>query len=222
MSLFVLKIIGLITMFLDHYQFMIGGSEIFRIIGRVAFPIFAFTLSEGYVHTRNLKKYLLRIFCFAVGIQILFILFGYGGIVNIFFTLFFGLVAIYILNLKKDLVKEPFMKVIKVILIAGILYLAQVLQLDYGAYGILLIMIFNAFRNDKLKILMSFLALNMFNIIFPNVFQIIDTQIFSLISLIFIFMYNGEKGRSIRYFFYLFYPVHFFILGVIKFFLEKK
>lgn len=222
MSLFVLKIIGLITMFLDHYQFMIGGSEIFRIIGRVAFPIFAFTLSEGYVHTRNLKKYLLRIFCFAVGIQILFILFGYGGIVNIFFTLFFGLVAIYILNLKKDLVKEPFMKVIKVILIAGILYLAQVLQLDYGAYGILLIMIFNAFRNDKLKILMSFLALNMFNIIFPNVFQIIDTQIFSLISLIFIFMYNGEKGKSIRYFFYLFYPVHFFILGVIKFFLEKK
>lgn len=222
MSLFVLKIIGLITMFLDHYQFMIGGSEIFRIIGRVAFPIFAFTLSEGYVHTRNLKKYLLRIFCFAVGIQILFILFEYGGIVNIFFTLFFGLVAIYILNLKKDLVKEPFMKVIKVILIAGILYLAQVLQLDYGAYGILLIMIFNAFRNDKLKILMSFLALNMFNIIFPNVFQIIDTQIFSLISLIFIFMYNGEKGRSIRYFFYLFYPVHFFILGVIKFFLEKK
>ena len=209
-------------MFLDHYQFMIGGSEIFRIIGRVAFPIFAFTLSEGYVHTRNLKKYLLRIFCFAVGIQILFILFGYGGIVNIFFTLFFGLVAIYILNLKKDLVKEPFMKVIKVILIAGILYLAQVLQLDYGAYGILLIMIFNAFRNDKLKILMSFLALNMFNIIFPNVFQIIDTQIFSLISLIFIFMYNGEKGKSIRYFFYLFYPVHFFILGVIKFFLEKK
>lgn len=222
MSLFVLKIIGLITMFLDHYQFMIGGSEIFRIIGRVAFPIFAFTLSEGYVHTRNLKKYLLRIFCFAVGIQILFILFEYGGIVNIFFTLFFGLVAIYILNLKKDLVKEPFMKVIKVILIAGILYLAQVLQLDYGAYGILLIMIFNAFRNDKLKILMSFLALNMFNIIFPNVFQIIDTQIFSLISLIFIFMYNGEKGKSIRYFFYLFYPVHFFILGVIKFFLEKK
>ena len=222
MSLFVLKIIGLITMFLDHYQFMIGGSEVLRIIGRVAFPIFAFTLSEGYVHTRNLKKYLLRIFCFAVGIQILFILFGYGGIVNIFFTLFFGLVAIYILNLKKDLVKEPFMKVIKVILIAGILYLAQVLQLDYGAYGILLIMIFNAFRNDKLKILMSFLALNMFNIIFPNVFQIIDTQIFSLISLIFIFMYNGEKGKSIRYFFYLFYPVHFFILGVIKFFLEKK
>lgn len=222
MSLFVLKIIGLITMFLDHYQFMIGGSEVLRIIGRVAFPIFAFTLSEGYVHTRNLKKYLLRIFCFAVGIQILFILFGYGSIVNIFFTLFFGLVAIYILNLKKDLVKEPFMKVIKVILIAGILYLAQVLQLDYGAYGILLIMIFNAFRNDKLKILMSFLVLNMFNIIFPNVFQIIDTQIFSLISLIFIFMYNGEKGRSIRYFFYLFYPVHFFILGVIKFFLEKK
>ena len=204
-------------MFLDHYQLIIGGSEILRVIGRIAFPIFAFTLSEGYVHTRNLKKYLIRIFSFAVSIQMCFYLFGYGDIINIFFTLFFGLVAIYILNLKKNWVKEPFMKIIKAILIAIILYFAQKFQLDYGAYGILLIIIFNVFRNDKLKILMNFLILNVFNMVFPNVFQIVDVQIFSLLSLIFIFMYNGKKGRSMKYFFYLFYPVHFFILGVIKF-----
>ena len=217
MSLFILKIIGLITMFLDHYQLIVGGSEILRVIGRIAFPIFAFTLSEGYVHTRNLKKYLIRIFSFAVSIQMCFYLFGYGDIINIFFTLFFGLVAIYILNLKKNWVKEPFMKIIKAILIAVILYFAQKSQLDYGAYGILLIIIFNVFRNDKLKILMNFLILNVFNMVFPNVFQIVDVQIFSLLSLIFIFMYNGKKGRSMKYFFYLFYPIHFFILGVIKF-----
>ena len=222
MSLFVLKIIGLITMFLDHYQFIIGGSEILRVIGRIAFPIFAFTLSEGYVHTRNLKNYFLRIFGFAVGIQVLFTLFGYGYAVNVFFTLALGLVAIYILNLRKNWVKEPFMKIIKAILTAAVLYLAQKFQMDYGAYGILLIMIFNVFRNDKLKILMNFLILNVFNTIFPNVFQVPDMQMFSLISLIFIFMYNGKKGRSMKYFFYLFYPVHFFILGIIKFFLEKK
>ena len=222
MSLFVLKIIGLITMFLDHYQFIIGGSEILRVIGRIAFPIFAFTLSEGYVHTRNLKNYFLRIFGFAVGIQVLFTLFGYGYAVNVFFTLSLGLVAIYILNLRKNWVKEPFMKIIKTILTAAVLYLAQKFQMDYGAYGILLIMIFNVFRNDKLKILMNFLILNVFDIIFPNVFQVPDMQMFSLISLIFIFMYNGKKGRSMKYFFYLFYPVHFFILGIIKFFLEKK
>ena len=222
MSLFILKIIGLITMFLDHYQVMIGGSEALRIIGRIAFPIFAFTLSEGYVHTRNFKKYLLRMFGFAVSIQLFFILFGYGDMINVFFTLSFGLVAIYIWNLRENRLKIPFIKIIKIILIIIILYLAQIFQLDYGAYGILLIMIFNVFRNDKFKILMNFLILNIFNIIFPNVFKIIDMQIFSLLSLIFIFMYNGKKGRSIKYFFYLFYPMHFFILGVMKFFLEKK
>ena len=70
MSLFILKIIGIITMFLDHYHYIVGGSEILNIVGRIAFPIFAFTLSEGYTHTRNLKKYLLRLFIFAVGIQL--------------------------------------------------------------------------------------------------------------------------------------------------------
>ena len=53
MSLFILKIIGIITMFLDHYHYIVGGSEILNIVGRIAFPIFAFTLSEGYTHTRN-------------------------------------------------------------------------------------------------------------------------------------------------------------------------
>jgi len=218
LSLFILKIIGLITMFVDHYQVMIGGSEILRVIGRLSFPIFAFTLNEGYVHTRNLKKYLLRLFCFAVVIQGLFILCADGRDINIFFTLFLGLFTICILNLKKSWIKEPFMKIIKAILIIFILYFSQKINLDYGAYGILLIMIFNIFRNNNLKILISFLTLNIFNLVFPNVFQIVHTQIFSLISLIFIFLYNGEKGRNIKFFFYLFYPIHFFILGIIKFF----
>ena len=102
LSLFILKIIGLITMFVDHYQVMIGGSEILRVIGRLSFPIFAFTLNEGYVHTRNLKKYLLRLFCFAVVIQGLFILCADGRDITIFFTLFLGLFTICILNLKSQ------------------------------------------------------------------------------------------------------------------------
>ena len=199
-------------MFLDHYHYVIGGSEILNVAGRIAFPIFAFTLSEGYVHTRSLKKYLLRLFIFAVSIQMPSVLLGYNYPMNIFFTLFLGLLSIYIFSLKKISI------ILKIILIGFILFFSQKFKLDYGMYGILLIMNFSIFRNDKFKILMNFLVLNVFNMIFPKVFDLVDTQFFSLISLVFIFMYNGEKGRSMKYFFYLFYPIHFFILGIIKFF----
>ena len=202
-------------MFLDHYHYVIGGSEILNVAGRIAFPIFAFTLSEGYVHTRSLKKYLLRLFIFAVSIQMPSVLLGYNYPMNIFFTLFLGLLSIYIFSLKKISI------ILKIILIGFILFFSQKFKLDYGMYGILLIMNFSIFRNDKFKILMNFLVLNIYNVIFPKVFDLPDTQLFSLISLVFIFMYNGEKGRSMKYFFYLFYPIHFFILEVIKFILEK-
>ena len=215
MSLFILKIIGIVTMFLDHYHYIVGGSKILNVIGRIAFPIFAFTLNEGYVHTRSLKKYLLRLFIFAVSIQMPSILFGYDYPMNIFFTLFLGLLSIYIFNLKKMNV------ILKIILIGFILFFSQKFKLDYGIYGILVIINFNIFRNNKFKILMNFLVLNIYNVIFPKVFDLPDTQLFSLISLVFIFMYNGEKGRSMKYFLYLFYPIHFFILEVIKFILEK-
>lgn len=202
-------------MFLDHYHYIIGGSKILNVVGRIAFPIFAFTLSEGYVHTRSLKKYLFRLFIFAVSIQMPSILFGYNYSMNVFFTLFLGLLSIYIFNFKKINI------ILKIILIGFVLFFSQKFKLDYGIYGILLIMNFNIFRDYKFKILMNFLVLNVFNTIFPKVFDLVDTQFFSLISLVFIFMYNGEKGRSMKYFFYLFYPIHFFILEVIKFFLEK-
>ena len=202
-------------MFLDHYHYIIGGSKILNVVGRIAFPIFAFTLSEGYVHTRSLQKYLFRLFIFAVSIQMPSILFGYDYSTNIFFTLFLGLLSIYIFNLKKINI------ILKIILIGFVLFFSQKFKLDYGMYGILLIMNFNIFRDYKFKILMNFLVLNVFNTIFPKVFDLVDTQFFSLISLVFIFMYNGKKGRSMKYFFYLFYPIHFFILEVIKFFLEK-
>ena len=212
MSLFILKVIGIVTMFLDHYHYVIGGSEILNVIGRIAFPIFAFTLNEGYVHTRSLKKYLLRLFIFAVSIQMPSVLLGYNYPMNIFFTLFLGLLSIYIFSLKKINI------ILKIILIGFILFFSQKFKLDYGMYGILLIMNFSIFRNDKFKILMNFLVLNIYNVIFPKVFDLPDTQLFSLISLVFIFMYNGEKGRSMKYFFYLFYPIHFFILEAIKIF----
>lgn len=100
MSSFVLKMIAVISMCFDHfgYLFSAGNFSFCNLIGRLAFPIFAFQISEGYTHTRDLKKYFWRLFLFAVISQIPFNLFeyafGFDLTLNIFFTLLLGLTAI--------------------------------------------------------------------------------------------------------------------------------
>lgn len=208
-------------MFIDHYHYIIGGNQIFNIIGRIAFPIFAFSLNEGYFHTSNLKKYLIRLFTFAVIIQIPAILFKLNYPVNIFFTLFFGLLAIYILNLKNKKMPLYIFVFLKIFLIFLIFYISKKFKFDYGIYGILLIIIFNIFRNKKIFLFLAFFLLNLAVVVFQNIFGLFKIQFFSMFSLVFIFSYNGKKGKSLKYFFYLFYPIHFLILETINFFLKK-
>ena len=208
-------------MFIDHYHYIIGGNQIFNIIGRIAFPIFAFSLNEGYFHTSNLKKYLIRLFTFAVIIQIPAILFKLNYPVNIFFTLFFGLLAIYILNLKNKKMPLYIFVFFKIFLIFLIFYISKKFKFDYEIYGILLIIIFNIFRNKKIFLFLAFFLLNLAVVVFPNIFGLFKIQFFSMFSLVFIFSYNGKKGKSLKYFFYLFYPIHFLILETINFFLKK-
>ena len=146
MNSFVLKIIALITMFIDHLGYTILGKfSFFNYIGRISFPIFAFQISEGYIYTKNLKKYFLRLFLFAIISQIPFMIFH--SIIsdvfslNIFFTLLLGLLSIYIY----DKCKYKFLGILASIFLALI---AQISHCDYGAYGIAIILIFYIFKNS--------------------------------------------------------------------------
>ena len=103
MSAFVLKIIAMVTMTCDHLSYLIFGKFSFlNLIGRIAFPIFAYQITEGYTHTSNLKRYFLRLFVFALISQAPFMLFTSlvtnDFRLNIFFTLLLGLVAITIFD----------------------------------------------------------------------------------------------------------------------------
>lgn len=112
MTSFALKCIAMLTMFVDHTSVaFFSHTTLFNVIGRIAFPIFAFQISEGYVHTKNFKKYLLRLFVFALVSQIPFMLFksiftnSFG--INIFGTLFFGLLSIfYMTNFQMLIAKQ--------------------------------------------------------------------------------------------------------------------
>ena len=116
MSAFILKIIALITMTCDHISYVIFKKfSYLNYIGRIAFPIFAFQISEGYIHTKNLKKYLLRLFVFALISQAPYALYRSAFFasfsLNVFFTLFLGLIGIILFEMFKNLeVEDRFLR----------------------------------------------------------------------------------------------------------------
>ena len=207
MDLFTLKIIGIITMFMDHYNYIIGGPGIFDILGRIAFPIFAFALVEGYKHTRDIRKYFLRIGLSAILFQIPIWILKYETPLNIFFTLFFGLLCIYIFDNYNFISK---------ILILPVIIFAILIEIDYGIYGILLIICFYAGYNNKYIRIILPLLLNIWIYFSKNLFGIDKIQVCSVLALIPIYFYNGKKGKNMKYFFYVFYPAHFLVIELIK------
>lgn len=215
MNVFILKIIALTTMIIDHYGAIFQNDVmLFRIIGRLAFPIYCFLLVEGYFHTKDVKRYAKRLLIFALISEIPFDLAFYNKIgfvhQNIFFTLFIGLALIYMLDNKEG--RYNFNK--NAIIIAACL-LAIILAVDYNAMGIIYILAFYFTRNnDRLKKLKT-VGLVMLITNFMSSF----IQQFSLLSLLLIYNYNGELGPKNKFsqiLFYAAYPIHLFVFYIIK------
>lgn len=233
MNAFVLKIIACFTMFIDHVGYIVfdGHSSWFNYVGRLAFPIFAFQISEGYIHTHDVKKYLLRLILFAFISQIPFLLFH--SIINnelglnVIFTLFLGLVAIIIYDKY-----NKFVGVFSAI-IFGII--AHFLNSDYSFYGVGITFLFYVFNKNKCLLAISFiiatlmqysyLILVYYNYGFEflkNVFIIyLPYFICTIFSIIIILCYNKKKGPSTKYFFYLFYPLHMILIYILSFVLQN-
>jgi len=215
MSSLVLKITALITMIIDHYGAIFQGNIIiYRIIGRLAFPIYCFLLVEGYTHTSNIKKYALRLIAFAFISEIPFDLAFFGKIgfehQNIFFTLFIGLTAIYFIDNKegKYSTNSAF-----IIIAASIT--ATLLRTDYQFIGIIYILAFYFTRNQaKHK---KFLTIGL--IMFAVNLSAGMLQQFSLLALIPIYFYNKKEGRKskiLQMSFYTAYPLHLIIFYLIN------
>lgn len=215
MSSYVLKLIAIITMFIDHIGYVIfDGFSFFNYIGRIAFPIFAFQISEGYIHTKNLKKYFLRLFIFALVSQVPFMLFykiiSNQFTLNIFFTLLLGLASIYIY----DKSKHKFLGII-ISIIIGII--AELIHCDYGFYGTIIILLFYVFKNNSMLSSISFIIAVTINYLIPIIkygFNNIYLYLYicTLIPIIFISLYNGKKGKDTKYLLYLFYPIHLLLI----------
>lgn len=231
-----LRIIAVVLMLSDHiWATYMSFGDWMTYIGRMAFPIFAFQIAEGFVHTSSFKKYALRLLGFALITEIPFNLFYSSRLFNpyhqnVLFTLLLGLLAIYVIdNLKKN---RSAKNVALSVLWLALICIASVLGfVDYGFSGMLTVVMFYILRDFPFAWLCQLVAMVLINIVFfegqvipiellGKTFEI-PTQGFAVFSLVLIWLYGGKKGKSskiMQYGFYAFYPVHMLILYLIKFF----
>ena len=226
-----LKLIACISMLIDHFGYILVGNclianaasaaeynklyvfyRICRNLGRIAFPIFAFCIVEGFYHTKSRIKYLIRLLVFAICCEPLYDLcfhneYFYWSNQNIFTTLATGLACIIIVDALFEKFKDRLNRYILIVsmflTIAIFALLAQVLHFDYGAYGVIVIAIFYLFYETRIaRDVVSLICIGSYNI-------------YSSAAIIPLWFYNGKKGKGLKYFFYLFYPLHLVVLYLI-------
>jgi len=233
MNSFEIKIIAIITMLIDHIGlFFFPHILILRVIGRLSFPLFAWLIANGAVHTKNIIAYAIRLFLFALISQIPFAYVNqqitppFEGL-NVIFTLFLGLAVIIVIQ------KTPrkYFWLLAAIIASAI---ADVLYVDYGAVGVLSIISFYLFYNkfDKMVVsqilLLFILPYLMFLLeIFYHLhlsFYYMDSyyEFFGIFSLFFIARYNKKQGYKLKYLFYCFYPLQYVVIIFFKSFVHFK
>ena len=206
-----LKIIAVLSMVTDHcaYYLLDGNTwayEVMRCFGRVAFPVFAFLVAEGFAHTRNRMRYFLSLLLFAVISEVpWYLLNGADGTHNVMFTLALGVAALAVFE---RLQKHGALAIAAILLVA---LSAKISGLDYGWHGIVEILVFHLFRSKKYCQSTRLLQLA-FAFPFMSHYGIIG----ALLACFIIFLYNGTRGiihgKVAKYGFYAIYPVHLIII----------
>jgi hypothetical protein len=212
----VLQLLAIISMIIDHVGYYFFPSvDIFRIIGRLAFPLFAFGIAEGLIHTHSRKKYLLRLATVGVISQFIIVLlniaFNDNARLNIFFTLITGFISVIIIE------KKPILWPIVLFLAA----LAEVLGFDYGAVGVGLILAFYFIQKHleaNKPIRLIFLAISVIlAAITLATFQPWRINYYAILAIIPILLYSGKKGKRLpAYLNYAVYPAHLLIILAIQ------
>ena len=229
-----LKGIACVTMLMDHYAVVIHYSLWLRVVGRLAFPIYCFLISEGMAHTRNEKKYLGRLLGMALLSEAVYDWVLYPGDSiwahqNVLWTFLLGVLSMQIIEKARKTEKKWLLVLTIVFVILGDYILGTLTMVDYNAAGVLTVVLFYFFRE---KNWVSFVA-QVAGLFYLNVIMLGDLyypvtilghefeiaqQSFALLALIPIWLYNGKQGyhkKWFQYFCYAFYPVHLLLLYLI-------
>ena len=226
-----LKYLAMFMMLLDHlWATIVPGNDWMNYIGRLAFPIFAFQIVEGYFHTKDYKRYLKRLFIFALISEIPFNLMTSGSYIypfgqNVIFTFIYGIVSIQAIE---EIIKHNHVvkNVVKVLLM---MILSIITFPDYNLMGYLTVLLFYVTRNMQYAWLYqltgmiylnwySFKGLTVYVEAFGKTITVL-VQSFAVLSLLLIWQYNGKPGNQnpiLRKFAYWFYPLHMLVIYLIS------
>lgn len=229
-----LKYIAAITMLIDHAGFLLFPRHIiFRIIGRLAFPIFAFMIAEGCRYTRNKLKYFLSVFLLGFACQVVYFLYDGSLDMCILITFSLSILIIYALQDFKRVFFSPdkswyektLSGAIFLVTVVSAYFFNKLLPVDYGFLGIMVPVFASVLhpsgentprilqKFDKIYFHVAAMALALVVLSWRTSW----VQWYSLLALPFLLLYTGKRGRAnTKYFFYIFYPVHLAALELIS------
>lgn len=235
-----LKILAAALMLIDHLGLMLFPDELWlRFIGRLSMPLFAFMIAEGCRYTKNKYKHFFLLFGLGVICQTVYIIFDPKNFyLGILITFSISVLIIYAMQYAKKCFFEQGVKTARkvlsvsllALLIAGAFALCRFVLVDYGFWGIMMPVFASIFdfhripAPDKLQ-KADCLPVRVLCMLIAEVLLILTHylplfQLPALLAFPLLFLYNGEKGKAnLKYFFYLFYPLHLAVLQGIVFLL---
>ena len=241
MSALILKLIAAASMLADHTGLMLFPDiEMLRIVGRLAFPIYAFFIAEGFRYTRNRHRYFLRIFLLGAACQLVYTIAEKDFYIGVLLTFSLSIIVMAFVDKVKKAIrgeenifetllaqvsknKPPkafvimFASAASVFVIALVYMLCKVVEVDYGFWGVML-PVFTSLFGERYQRLASFsLGLILMCIFISPGFT---NQYYSLVTIPLLCAYNGEPGKPrMKYFFYIFYPAHLALIYLISLFM---
>ena len=216
-----LKIIAMVAMVFDHVGDMFFPNVMWpRMIGRLAMPLFSFGIAEGYIHTRDRKKYILRLGIFALISEVPFDLAFEGKIglshQNIMLTFFLAVLALMVFDMIRGEIREDTGKYSVARTILGILFVlvmagvSLVIKADYTIFAVIAVFLFYVLKDTRFFLRtgagVAFLALT----------RTVGYYCTTGLGIIPLLLYNGKKGKGLKWLFYAFYPGHLLVLYLIK------
>lgn len=214
-----MNIVAAILMLIDHIgMIFFPGQVVWRILGRVSMPLFAYGVAAGFRYTSSFKNYIKRMLILAIVSQGPFlwmykVAFGGGFGLNIGFTFSIALGCLWLVQ---NAEQQPlFNKISHYVMVILLLILSEVLHCDYGIYGVGVVYVFYQYNFKRQQSSSAYLLFGLWTIIYSVIYgQFL--QIYAVAALVAIERLKDYRFKALRYFFYVFYPLHMLLLVMIK------